>query len=172
MLAEDALEGEAQPHRGTTGRLVEGVALPLIAAIAQIVEDMPRHHIHRISREPRALQGRRVPDMPHLDHTVARLDAEEARHTQRPPGNLVDDRVEQRIGGRGTLREPDPEGRFAFERPVRQILPKLRCARLRGEQLAGVPGNVHQLQTHELALERHPAQGPGRLPLQVHQRRC
>ena len=45
VLAEQALVGEPESKRGGARRLVEGVAFPLVAPVAKIVEDVARHQV-------------------------------------------------------------------------------------------------------------------------------
>ena len=61
MLAENALENEAEPLRGATRRSVERVALPLEPAVAQNVEGVAGKQVDRLRGLPRALQLRREP---------------------------------------------------------------------------------------------------------------
>src|SRR4051794_29806979 len=46
-LPERPLVGEAEPLRSTARRSVQAVALPFVAAIAQVVEGVPHHEVHR-----------------------------------------------------------------------------------------------------------------------------
>ena len=46
VLAEHALEGEAEPFRGALRGRIEVVALPLVAAVAEVVEDVASEQIH------------------------------------------------------------------------------------------------------------------------------
>ena len=50
MLAKNPLECEAEALGGATRRRVERVALPLVAAIAELVEDITREQILRLGR--------------------------------------------------------------------------------------------------------------------------
>ena len=56
-LAEHALIGEAQALRRGARRRVQRVAFPLVAAIAELVEDPAHHQVHRLGRGRGALQG-------------------------------------------------------------------------------------------------------------------
>ena len=97
VLAEDALEREAEAlGRALRGR-VEVVALPLVAAIAEIVEDIAREEILRFGRAGRALQRGRVEDIADLDDAVWRVDAQKGLIADRGPGGAVEDREEQRV---------------------------------------------------------------------------
>ena len=51
-VAEPALVGEAEPGRGRPRRLVEAVALPLVAAVAELVEDVVRQQVHAPRSRP------------------------------------------------------------------------------------------------------------------------
>src|SRR5690606_41823142 len=67
MLAENALEGEAETQRGTLRGFVVVVAFPFIATVAQVIEDMThekelRLRRRRLSRHWRRSEERRVGD--------------------------------------------------------------------------------------------------------------
>src|ERR1700678_629913 len=76
VLAKDSLESEAEALRGATRRRVEGVALPLVAAIAERLEDVTREQILRLGRAGRPLHRRRVQDVADLGDPVRRIDAQ------------------------------------------------------------------------------------------------
>ena len=75
VLAEDAFKGKAQAQGGAAAGLVFRVALPLVAAVAQVFEDVPGHQVHGFSGGRGALQRRRQQDVADLDHAVCRIDA-------------------------------------------------------------------------------------------------
>src|SRR5580693_3088585 len=58
VLPENSFESEAEALRGATRRRVEGVALPLVAAIAERLEDVTREQILRLGRAGRPLDRR------------------------------------------------------------------------------------------------------------------
>ena len=101
VLAENPLEGEAEALRGATRRRVERVALPLVAAIAKLLEHITREQILRLGRAGRPLHRRRVHDVADLDHAIGGVDAHEGLVTDRSPRGVVDHGEEQRIGGAG-----------------------------------------------------------------------
>ena len=78
MLAEDALEGEAEALGGAARAGVGGVALPLQAAVAEAVEGLAREQVDRLGGRGRALQRGAEPDVADLDASVRGLDAQEA----------------------------------------------------------------------------------------------
>ena len=96
-LAEDALEAEAQPLRRRARGRVEGVAFPLVAPVAELVEHPPHHQVHGLGGRRRALQERRVRDVADLDHADPGLDPQVRGNADRLAGRLIDDGVEQRI---------------------------------------------------------------------------
>src|SRR5579864_2371148 len=55
-LAEEALVAEAVALGGGARRRIEGIAFPLVAAVAQFVEDAAHHQIHRLGAGRPALQ--------------------------------------------------------------------------------------------------------------------
>ena len=58
VLAEDAFEGEAEAQGGAVTGLVEGVALPFVAAIAEVFKDMAGHQVHGFRGGGGALERR------------------------------------------------------------------------------------------------------------------
>src|SRR5690348_1370249 len=56
VLPKDPLEREAEALRGSPGRRVRCVALPLVAAVAELVEGVARGEVDRLRRLPRALE--------------------------------------------------------------------------------------------------------------------
>ena len=82
-LAEGALVGEPEPGRCAPRGLVEGVALPLVAAHPDDVEGVRRHQVHRLRRGSRPLQRARVGDVADLGRAVGVVDAQERRDADR-----------------------------------------------------------------------------------------
>src|SRR5438552_11285361 len=74
VLPENPLEGKAETQRRPSGRSIESVALPLIAAISEILKNVPRHQIHGLGRQRGALEARSVENAAHLDHSVRTFD--------------------------------------------------------------------------------------------------
>ena len=97
VLAENPLEREAEALRGAARGRVEGVALPLVAAIAELLEDIAREQILRLGRAGRALHRRRVHDVADLDDAIGGVDAHQRLVADRSPRGVVDHREEQRI---------------------------------------------------------------------------
>src|SRR3954471_21030173 len=83
VLAEDSFEGKTEAECGPSAGLVFGVALPLVAAIAETFKDVARHQVHGFRRGTGALQGRGEQDVAYFDYAVGRLDA----HVAGVPGS-------------------------------------------------------------------------------------
>src|SRR5439155_374391 len=107
-LPENPLEGEAEPFGGAAGRLVEGIAFPLVPAIAELVEDTRHHQVHGLGRGRVILKRRAEGDMADLDDPERRIDpldhrvAAFHRGTRRaragaPTGDLEADRLPERV---------------------------------------------------------------------------
>jgi len=75
VLAEDAFKCEAEAQGGLAAGQVFGVALPLVAAVAEIFKDVPGHEVVGLSGGGGALQGGREQDVAHLDYPVGRVNA-------------------------------------------------------------------------------------------------
>ena len=97
VLAEDALEGEAEPLRRAPRGRVQRVAFPLVAPVAERIEDVGGEEILRLGRARRALQGGRVHDIADLDDAVRRIDAHEGLVAERAARGVVDHGEEQRV---------------------------------------------------------------------------
>src|SRR5262249_39389366 len=80
-LAKEALVLEAGSQGGGAGGRVERVAFPLVAAIAELIEDTPHHEEHRLGRRGGTLERWRIVDVPDLDHAGRGVDPQIARHT-------------------------------------------------------------------------------------------
>src|SRR5271157_1251555 len=70
VLAEHALEGEAEALRGTLGRLVEVVALPLETPIPERVEDVAGEQVERLGDHAGARNRRAPQDVADLDDAM------------------------------------------------------------------------------------------------------
>src|SRR5271154_2596108 len=81
VLAEDAFVSESEAQSGLAAGLVERVALPLVAAIAQVVKDVARHQVHGLGSRACALERGRKQDVAHLDNAVGSVNAHERRPT-------------------------------------------------------------------------------------------
>src|SRR4029077_3686264 len=101
----------------------ERVALPLVAAISQLLEDMGREQILRLGRARRPLHRRRIHDIADLDDAIRRIDAQEGLVTDRPPRGAVDRREEKRIGGASLGLDVGAKFVEARVWPVEQIGP-------------------------------------------------
>ena len=73
------------------------VTLPLEAPVAEVVERISGHQIDGLGRLAGALERRRKPDVPDLDHAVLWSHAHEAGHAFRCTGVSVHDGDEERI---------------------------------------------------------------------------
>ena len=71
VLAEDAFEGEAEAQGGAAAGLVVRVALPLVAAVAQVLEDVAGHQVHGLGGGAGALQRGRKQNVADFDDAVA-----------------------------------------------------------------------------------------------------
>ena len=102
VLAEHALEAEAETLRRAPRRGVERVALPLEPPVSEVVERMPGQEIDRLGRSDRTAQRRAEVDVADLDHPVRRCDPQ----VREEPGGL--DRRSRRRGTAGPRRPPSP----------------------------------------------------------------
>src|SRR5690606_29219259 len=102
-LSERPLVGEPQAFRGAPRGLVVAVALPLVAAVAVLLERAPHHEVHRFSRRGRVLEYRRELEVSYLDNAVRRLDAEVGSDADCLAGGGVDDGIELRVALTGPL---------------------------------------------------------------------
>src|SRR5690606_15908116 len=118
MLAEDALESEAIPLGGAARSGVERVALPLVAAIAERLENVASEQELGLGRERRPLQRRAVENVADLDDPHRRADLHQRENAERAPAFAVDDGVRERVRKRRTLLHPGCESRFVREGAV------------------------------------------------------
>jgi hypothetical protein len=164
VLAEDALEGEPEALGGRPRAVVGGVALPLEATVAEVVEGMTGQEVDRLGRRRGALEGGAEPDVADLDRCVLGRHAQIADDAGRAPvpGHSG---VEERIGGSRRLGGPGGVGGRVGEGAVGQEVPQprvgLRAVRGRPQGL-GVAGGVEGLEPHALALERRVVGSAGR----------
>lgn len=123
VLAEYAFKCEAKAEGGHAAGVVFGVALPLIAAIAEVVKDVAGHEVHGLSGRSGALQARREHDVAYLGNSMGRLDAHETcpagggssfnRHDGEEDGSssllpFPDGETEIRLGCIGAVGQPTP----------------------------------------------------------------
>ena len=178
-VAEPALVGEAEPGRGQPGGLVERVALPLVPAVAERVEDVVCQQVHRLGRARRALHRAGQHDAADLDHAVRRVDphqrgdalgtaaawADREGHLGRVGQEAGDDRVHR--GRRG--RHPgDPVGpQRGVLGPAEGVVQSRRVLVLEPAHRHVPPGQHHR---HRRG-HRLPVDGlPDRLPVLVRPR--
>ena len=135
-LPEHPLPGEAEALGGAAARAVEGVALPLEAAVA-LAEHPTGEEEDRLARRPRALEGRREADVPDLDRPRLGRDPHEAHHPAGRAAREVGDREEQRIGLAGRLGHPGGIGRLVGEGAVGEIVPDRVVRPVRGVERRG-----------------------------------
>src|SRR3984893_16899199 len=92
-LTEHPFIAEAQAlRRGARGR-IERIAFPLVAAVAQFVEDAAHHQGHGLGSRRGALQGWRIVDAADLDDPRRGVDAHQAGDADRMPAAALDDGV-------------------------------------------------------------------------------
>src|SRR5215469_9028176 len=89
-LAPNALEFEAEPGRCCPRFVIERIALPSVAAIAEFIKDVPHHQVHRLGCGNPTLKWRRVNDPANLDATSGRVNIQIARLTERLPARKID----------------------------------------------------------------------------------
>ena len=64
-----------QAQGGAAAGLILRIALPLVAAVAEVFKDVAGHQVHGFSGRGGALQRRRQQDVAHLNHAVGLLHA-------------------------------------------------------------------------------------------------
>ena len=168
VLAENALEREAEPLRGATRRRVEGVAFPFIAPITEVIEDIGRQEILSLGRARSALHRGRVHDAADLDDAIGRIDAHEAFIADRAAGRVVDDREIVRIGGLCLDLDIGGEIVEICERAVEQIVPHrlaICVPRRAFEQVFRMGRRVQRRQRDPPPLERDALRPLGRMSI-------
>ena len=159
------MPSKVNPKRSAALRdaALRGVALPLEAPVAEIVERVAREQEDRLGRLARPLQAQPEPDVPDLDDAVLGGDAQVARHAAGAPVTEVDDRVEQRILGRGVRLELRRQRRLV--RDTGRTAGSRQIAGLAGgdEEADLVAARIDRLEPHERSLDRRSmrAVGPG-----------
>src|SRR6478735_10978714 len=93
-VAEPALPDEAEPERSATRRRVEAVALPLVTAVPEVVEDVTHQESLQLGGSAAALELATESDRSHLDRAHLRVDAHQPAEAGRPAGLGRDDRDE------------------------------------------------------------------------------
>ena len=105
VVQEDALEPEAEAGGCVARGLVERVALPLEAAVSELVEGVARKQEDRLGRGRSSLQFGAEPDVPDLDHPVL---GDDRQVGDDPEGSVVSrsgDGEEDVVVARGLLLE-------------------------------------------------------------------
>src|SRR5215207_3506440 len=75
VLAKHALEGEAEAAGGALRGLVRIIALPLEAAVAELVEDVAGEEVDRLGRAPPLPEPRAEQEVARLDHAVGGVES-------------------------------------------------------------------------------------------------
>src|SRR5215472_3661765 len=96
-LPEQSLVAEAEAQCRGTRRRVKRVAFPLVAPIAQFVEDAAHHQIHRFGGGGGALQERRIVDAADLDDAGGGVNAHIAGDADGAADLALDDAMNKRI---------------------------------------------------------------------------
>jgi hypothetical protein len=123
VLLEDAFEAEAEPKCRAPRRLVKGVALPFVSAIAQIFESVMSHEKHRLGSPARSLQTRRVKNVTYFDHAVRRLDPQIGGVSHGISGLIIENRKIERICGDRFVFDAGAKCFAARKRSVPHIIP-------------------------------------------------
>ena len=121
-LAEGPLVTKTKAQRRLPGGPIQGIALPLVAAIAQ-GEGIGHHQRHGRRRQPRLLQGRREVQPAHLHATRGGVDAQVAGEPQRPAAPRIDNGIELGIDPGGDSSQPGQHGRLILEGAAGEIGP-------------------------------------------------
>lgn len=161
MLPENALEGKPQAERGATRRRIEGIALPLVAPIAERLEDIGGGEILRLGRGGGALQDWRVDDVPHLDDPRAGADLHQRHRAGCFACRLVDYGIGERVGDRGTLVQPAVEFGLAREGAIAHVGPERVMVAKRPPQRGAMGGGVELFEPCEAPRERRRARSEG-----------
>ena len=170
VVAEDALEAEAEAVGGAAGGGVERVALPLEAAVAELVEGVVREQVDGLGGGRRALQSCSEPDVADLDDALLGGDAQVGGHARRALVRQRGQRVEERV-----LRALGPVEQLTqvtgiSVRAVGEVRPdrEVSLRRVRGgvERL-GVRGGVDRPEQDVLALQGCSRGWRGRRPVDL-----
>jgi len=138
------LEFEAEPDCCCPRFVIERIALPSVAAIAEFIKGAPHHQVHRLGRGNPTLKWRRVNDPANLDATSGRVNIQIARLTKWLPAREIDQCVflADAAGTDGV----DPCAQFLWPgiRSPRKVRPKAAFAirSIGGVQRLAVPGAV------------------------------
>src|SRR5262249_15726750 len=89
-LAPNALEFEAEPDCCCPQFVIERIALPSVAAIAEFIKGALHHQVHRLGRGNPTLKWRRVNDPANLDATSGQVNIQIARLTEWLPAREID----------------------------------------------------------------------------------
>ena len=159
VLAEHALEGEAEPLRRAAARQVQAVALPFEAAIALAEHPVGEEEDH-LAGGAGPLQHRRQADVPDLDRAGLGPDPRQAGDPGRGPDRPIGQGEEQRIGLARDVHDPGAIGGFVGERAVGQVVPDRVVGPVGGEERRRVPWR-QRIEPQVAALEAHRPR-PGR----------
>src|SRR5438067_956380 len=157
-LAENPLEAEPVSRGRGARRRIQRIALPVIAAIAEFVEDAPHHQIHRLGPGRLLLQRRRIGDAADLDAAGREIDVE----ITRDPDRLAAAGIDDRIGDEILPPQPGLERGAILVKPAigspRQIGPHPAVAILAvgGVEFGGMPAGIERLDPAEPAGYRRP----------------
>jgi hypothetical protein len=154
-LAEQALGLKAQPQGRALRGLVEVVALPFMAAVAEFVEHELHQQVLGLGGHRRALEQRRKIDGAHFDGPVRGVDAHERQRADRAAAAPVDDGEMHRVGA---LRDARDVGTGAggvggpLDAEVGPVA-AVRGLRVGGVQVFGVLDGIERFEGAEAALD-------------------
>src|SRR5580692_9742728 len=90
VLAERSFVAEAVAQRGAPRWRIERIAFPLVAPIAQRLENITRQQVLSFSAKRRALQGRGIEHVADFDDPHVRLDAQQGQVADGAIGRIDD----------------------------------------------------------------------------------
>jgi hypothetical protein len=152
-----ALEREAEPLGGVPRGRIQRIALPLVAAVAELVEHALHHQVHRLGRDARALHARREQQVPDFDRAVRRIDAEVCADADGVAGSPR--RRRRGTAGPRSVRRllgPGAIGLDAVQRLAAEVGPvaALGVEAIRGLEARRVASGVERLDAAIPALDR------------------
>src|ERR1039458_8136426 len=166
MLAEYSLEGESEALGRAAAAQILRVALPLVAAVAEMVEDVAGHQEHGLRSRCSRLPWWRQQDVTHLDDSVGRLHAHQTGPTGCAARCHRDDGEKNAAGCELLLLDGLAQiHRFrerAFEQPGPQLVVSLDGL----PEGCGVARSVQWLQSNEAPTEGDWRWRWGRLPVE------
>ena len=112
-----ALVGKPEPQRGPARRGVQGVALPLVATVAESFERVCGEQVQRLGGDAGAGDPGPPVDVADLDAPMHRRDAHERLPALGPSGGAIEDGEEQRVRRLRGVGQPDTErfGRYGWQ---------------------------------------------------------